>query len=600
MARQKGKIQVSNFTGGLVTDYHALNTPANVTTAEDNCDLDRKGSRRRRLGFDYETDFELSTESYLSDALALNYIKSYHWNSVANTGELQFLVVQIGQTLTFYDRAASPLSSGELPFSLSLNDHKAPGVADASSTGIQVASGKGYLFVVGEKINPFFITYNPDTNTITTTDINIRIRDLKEQDIVNPIEYQPSVLTAQRKYDLYNQGWYFTTAANDSIHYGSTVTTDVNVLDYYFFATGHYPPKSKPWWVGKRSAIDPGEAGYQVFDPNGMYNTVYAGNTLAPLGHYIVDPFNIDRSTISGIPGITVETSIKRPMAVAFMAGRVFFGLDNIIYYSQVITTDINVVNYCYQDADPTAEDINDLVATDGGTLTIPDAGPIFSMFVSSNTVLVFANNGIWAVSGTQPGDGFSATGYSQSRASGVIALSARTIVDADGAPTFWAKNGIYTMQYDINKSAWSALSLTDKKIQTLYDSISTLAKQFATGAYDHIRKRLIWLYHDDASIDNITDRFFYTRALNFDTQYQAFFPYTVADTEAPTPHICDIFNVSGVLLISSEEVVTDSSLVTVTDSTLADVTTINRSYQTLSGTTSDVKYLILAPDLLS
>jgi len=436
--QQKGKVQVSNFTGGLVTDAHALNTPPNVTTDEDNCDLDRKGSRRRRLGFTYETGFAFNTTPVLSTIADTYYIKTYQWNSVSNHGNLQFLVVQFGATLFFYDRAADPVSGGQLPFTVNLDTHAAPGVTDTSTAGIQVASGKGYLFVVGEKIVPFYITYFPETNTITSTAINIRIRDLKDQDTVNPIEYAPVTLTAQRRYDLYNQGWYTTSAANDSKFPGATVTTDVIVLDFYFSKIGHYPPKSKPWWVGKRSAVDPGEKGYQVFDPNGAYEPVYAGNTRAPLGHYIVDPFNIDRTTASGIPDLPIEKTDKRPLAVGFMAGRVFYALDNTIYFSQVITTDVTVAERCYQDADPTAENLFDLIATDGGTLMIPDAGEIIAMFVVNNTLLAFAKNGIWAISGSQPGDGFSATGFSQARASGIIALSPRTIIDADGRPTFW------------------------------------------------------------------------------------------------------------------------------------------------------------------
>jgi len=593
MAQTKGKLQVSNFTGGLVTDFHPLNTPPNVTTFEDNCDLDRKGSRRRRLGFNTEDAIIGAFDSSSND---LVYIKTYQWNSVANQGRLQFLVVQLGATLYFFDRAVDPLSTGQLPFTVDLNTHLAPGVTNMQNTGIQVASGRGFLFVVGEKILPFYITYTPETNTITTTAIDIRIRDLKEQDTVLSIEAQPTVLTPQRKYDLYNQGWYFSAPANDSIRFGSTVTLGVTTLDYYFFAEDKYPPKSKPWWVGKRSAVDPGESGYQIFDPHGAYDPVYAGNTLAPLGHFIIDPFNIDRSTVSGVPGLPIETTAKRPAAVGFMAGRAFYALDNTIYFSQVITNDINVASRCYQDADPSAEDINDLIATDGGVLTIPDAGEIFALFTVENTMLVFAKNGIWAVGGTQPGDGFSATGFAQSRASGVIALSSRTIVDADGKPTFWAKNGIYTIQYDLSKSDWVAASLTDQKIQTLYDGISNLAKEFASGAYDHIRKRIVWVYNDSSSIDDISRRFYYNKILNFDTKYNAFIPYTVGDLPDPSPHICDVFNIAGVLLASSEEVVTDSLGVPVTDSALVPVTTISRSYQTISATTSDIKYLVLGP----
>ena len=592
MAQSEGKAVINNFIGGLITDYQELNTPQNVTVDEDNCDLDRKGSRKRRLGIDYETGYEFASTTVETTTLQDQYLKTYKWSAINNNGALKFLVVQVGATLSFFDLANDAISPNEKSFTIDLDDHKIGTVSTVASYPVQVTSGKGVLFVVGQYITPFFVEYDEASDDITVTEIDIKIRDLAQQENdASLIESRPTVLTDDRKYDLFNQGWSTMVAGNDSVRYGETVTTTMNALDYYFFATDHYPPKSKPWWVGKRSPIDPGEGGFELFDPNGVYDRVDAGNTLGALGHYILDPFNKDRSTASGIPGFEVEVDNTRPTAVAFYSGRVFYGHKNNIYFSQLLYDDLLNSGKCYQSADPTAESINELIATDGGVILLPESSTIVRLLTVDNFLLVFCENGIWSLSGVSPGDGFSATGHGVGRVTSVGVQSDRSIVTVEGKPIWWNDEGIFALVSEPNKQGLAVQNILDKKIQVFYNAIPAISKVYASGAYDKTNKIVTWIFNStDEVLHN--SKYACNRSINFDVILGAFFPYTISDLEEETPFVVDVFSASDTIRTSSTELVTNGG-VTVTDSGIDVYISVESFINSTEG--SGVKFLTFA-----
>ncbi len=595
MARTEAKVTVNNFIGGLNTDHHPLNTPQNVTVDEDNCDLDRKGSRKRRLGIDYEEDYEFSDNTVEEEDFETSYFKTYEWECVANDANRNFLVVQIGNILEFYDMAFDSLSPNRKSFEVDLNDYLVSGAVTTSRTGVQVASGKGALFVVGKYNEPFFIQYDPDTDTITETETPLEIRDLVQQENdTSLIPARPTVLTDDRKYDLFNQGWSSMVAGNDSIRYGEVVNTTMNALDYYFYATDHYPPKSKPWHAGKRSPIDPGEGGFEIFDPTGVYDRIDAGNSLAPLGHYILNPFSKDRSTVSGIAGFEIETDFTRPTAVAVHSGRVFYGHKNTIYFSQLLNDDLSNAGLCYQAADPTAEDINELIATDGGTILIPSSGETLSLIADDNSLLVYTDNGLFAINGASPGDGFSATGFSVNKITSIGISSNRSLVDVEGDPYWWSDEGIFTLQADPQKQGFQVINICTKKVQEFYDTIPKTSLIYASGAYDKVKKVVTWIFNSESSpIHN--SKYACDRCLNFDVLAGAFYPYTISDLTSNSPFIVDVFAIETVLQTDEEHSVLNSSGVEVVNSgdvqVVADELVLNNT--TLS---VGIKFLTFTP----
>lgn len=586
MPRTANKATVNNFVGGLVSDYHELNNPPNTTVDENNCDLDRKGSRKRRLGIDFEDGASPSTASWTADEWTTLYTKTFEWDSVGEDGDTSFLVVQGGNILSFYDMNFDTLSDGELPFQVDLDDHRAPTYYTTKPYPVQVAAGKGALFVVGEAIEPFFIQYDANTNTITTTPITIQIRDLSLQDTALDLTDQVSSLTAAQRYDFFNQGWWFKTSvdSDDSPH-----EDDQNVLDWYraHSAKHLFPSKSKVWWLGQ--AVNEPE-NVQTFYPV-VWDSVYVGTTLAPLGTYILDAFNQDRSGVSGIAGLPIVIETSRPTAVAFGAGRIFYGFKNKIFFSQVIVDDFSVAGKCYQDADPTSQKISDLIATDGGVLQIIESSSIIALFPYENSIFAFSSAGVWAIGGSSVGTGFSATDFSVYKVTGAGALNSRSLVSIEGTPCWWSKLGIYVLSSDAAKQGYSAKNILEKKLQLFYNVIPPLSKVQATGAYDRTKKVITWLYNA-TGITIGGNPYVGDTLLNYDTILEAFYKYTLSQTSTNSPYVTDVFNVLDIVVAVADEDVLDNTETVVLAEDLTHVTIQIGVADNAGNTSSSLKFL--------
>lgn len=604
MARTQNKLQINNFIGGLVTDYQELNHPVNTTVDEDNVDITRKGSRRRRRGIEFES-------GYTSAALTLGvnqseaWFQTYTWEAVGNDGDLNFLIVQAGKTLTFYNKSTVPLSANALPFTIDLDTYMAPDVTTTGDYGIQVASGKGALFVVGERITPFYVEYDPGTNDITITSITLQIRDLDFLDNTDP-SLEEATISNERLYDLHNQGWDTDNIKCYDIE-TETIGGYTNVLDFHVLTQGTYPPKTKHWWLGKRL----GDGGVEVYDPSGEYRMQYGGNALAANGHFIIDPFNKDRSTVSGIPGLANEVEVRRPVSVAFYAGRFFCALDNRVYFSWVLEDNLNLAGNCYQEADPTSEEISELIATDGGSILIPDAGEIIGMIEYQSSLLCVANNGVWAIGGIAVGEGFDATQFRVHKISDKGCSNVRTFFKIDGQPTWWGSDGIYLMTASADRQGYQVSNILDKIVsesgaignRTFYDeTIPAYAKSTAAGCYNKIQRKVVWIFDGGGADSGSTgrNRFLCDRVLQFDMNYGAFYPYTISPLIADSPYVVDVFPMKPSGKQITTEVVVDNLGATVTAADTSDVT-VNILTNALSVTSlgSGVKYLTLYPGVV-
>ena len=562
MPRQESRLEINQFTGGLNTDSTELTSPPNTSKDELNWDLLKEGTRRRRRGMALE-DLTLTNVGITAST---DWISNHRWENINNDGDRNFEVVQVGSILYFFDSAIDPLIAGLKAFTVNLDDHKAPLATRTDLANISVASGKGVLFVVGEALTPFYISYDSDTDTISTTQLSLRIRDLKQLDTQDPAN---GALTPQRRYDLLNQGWH-----QEGVIIGSStqiikiVTRSSNpntsipgydgaILDGFIEQFGESPPKTKPWWVGKGTlTVDirikrPGifndtreTREVEAFSKE-AFDLFYGGNTVAPLGHYIVDPFYKDRSEASGVNGITPEVEVRRPNAVAFYGGRVFYGFNNDIYCSEVILDDLTAAERCYQDADPTAEDTIGLIASDGGVFTIPDMGGIVRMFTLEGALLLFAENGVWTLY-SQQGQGFSATNFAVDFVTNLGAAGYHSIVDVEGFPFYWGAQGIYSIQPIADRIAYEVVDLTDQKLKNYFNVISPLSKRLAKGAYDLGNRRVLWLWKE--TTDPQINRFLFDRLLNYSLVFNAFFPYSIAvHNGSGTPPNLDI-GVAGIV----------------------------------------------------
>jgi hypothetical protein len=527
------------FVKGLITEANELTYPENATTDEDNCIVFRKGNRSRRLGLDYSPSETLSSFTISSPTSVA--IKEYVWETVAKDSSLNFVCVQIGTVLRFYDLAGSTVSGGKKTFEIDLTTFAAPSGLSVANTEIAMVGGRGYLFVAGEAIEPFLCDYNPDLGTLTTQRIYIQIRDFKGLDDGLANDEEPTSLTGAHRYNLRNQGWLdpSNTGAGSTVTYfdsfgarsSYTATTD-NVIGLYYNRWSRYPANNKQWWIAKDPQTN-------AFDPS-IFSTFYFGNNRSPRGHYIVEAFNQDRSAVSGVTGIAVETTKARPASIAFFAGRIWYVCGNSVYYSQVLDTK-GKAGFCYTEGDPTAEDINEIIPTDGGVIQIPEMSKGVRLVPSGNGVVVFGLNGIWFVAGTQAG--FTATDISISKISPLGVISATSVVEADTMIFWWSKVGIQGMSpksgmFGPVEGVFDKTNITEQSIQTFYaDKIPESRKPYAKGNYDQATNTVQWLYSSDVD----APLYSYNRVLNLDLTLQAFYPWSIDETVGPL--LTGVFN---------------------------------------------------------
>jgi hypothetical protein len=527
MPRQQSLKVYNTFVGGLVTEATPLSFPENAVLAESNCVFDKQGDIRRRLGMDYEATYTLTAESQPEAVWEDKAVGVFQWEEVAGDGNRTFSVVQINDTLHFYDLTTQPISAQKKSFTTDLSAFSAPAATDVGSEWVDVASGKGYLFVTSKKLKPFYIKYDPDLDSITNTEIGIQVRDFDGVDDSLGIDEEIVSLSNEHSYNLKNQGW---------VSPGGSVADPVAT---YFTSQSKYPGNNKQWWVAKNATDD--------FDPDEL-TKIFFGNTRAPRGHFILDPFNKDRTTVSGVASITTELEDNRPEAVAFFAGRACYGgppqssLAGRVYFSQIIEGDSNI-GRCYQEADPTSEEISDLVDTDGGVIIIPEAGNIVALRVTGESLLVFADNGVWAISGSA---GFSPTDYSVTHIGDAGIIGKHSIVDVQGTPIWWSDRGVFSIGRNEVTDRIEAKSLSEQSIQSYYeDTIPNISKEYTQAVYDPISKKVYWAWNGAGN--ETSYRFKYDNFLIFDTNIGGFYTYAISSLAVDSPYIFGLFTLPTV-----------------------------------------------------
>lgn len=512
MPRQTVSKKDFTFVGGLNTEAGYLTFPANAWVDGDNVVPKIDGSIERRVKIDFEDSYTYSAA--LSTASKETYAYTIHrWEAVGGNGNLNFLVVQKGTTVAFYDTSMASVSPYVKSFIVDLASFRVASSPNIwGSSPISVAQGNGKLIIVSEDTDPILVTYVASTDTISSVAITMRIRDLQGVADGYAPEDQPATLTALHYYNLKNQGW------------------DHLKTDAYFASQAKYPANSQMWIQGKDSSDN--------FDPALLAKQDF-GSSLAPKGRFLLNPFYRNRDGASGVVGIPSEIEATRPRACAFFAGRAWYaGIDSEtigswVLFSQVANTD-SKYGLCFQEGDPTAEYTNDLVASDGGVILLPDAGSIVKMVPVSDSLIVLAENGIWQILGDS--SGFSATGYQTKKITSFGCVSAQSVVEFENTIAFWSISGIFTLQKTDVSGEFVPVTLTQDKIQTMYAAIAGQSKKYSQGFYSQEDKKIIWMYQASPNTDTITDRFKKDKFLILDLRLKAFYTYTIPSLASNSP----------------------------------------------------------------
>lgn len=586
----------------------------------------------------------LVTDDQPEDAV----VRTFKWRAVGGDPDVNFHCVQIGSTVFFMDDVELP-STSIRNFQLDLSTISVDGFGDVAGENlIDMAFGRGQALIVGKYLEPHFIDYDVDTDSIITTPIDIRERDFQGVEDGFDNQTKPGTLSDAYQYNLVNQGWV----------YGDILT--------FHTEQGSYPSKNMiPWFGYRRRTVtnfDPND-GTKEFSSDKLVAELFQ-DAPSPRGHFVRNPFDtnatlvVETETIKNyvslikpsghghfdqlappgipsqengpnymsVPGTTLLTfkfdsphflgvgdvvnfftetqgkigsttgdgnrlwsitgnhtveavvddnsisfyntivndaagwttswpfsywpimyafvggdtlSIEgtvideRPTAVAFFAGRAVYAgvphpsLGSAIFFSPVVEVDAQY-GKCYQVADPTSDKISDLVDTDGLVLRIPELGRVYRLTPYGASLIVYASNGIWQV-GPGAAGYFTATSYSVRKLSDVQVVNATSVMQAEGVPCFWASSGIFAIVEDSNTGFLVVRSLTQSKIDTLYAELGETARKTATGDFDQVNKRAVWVYIED-------DEYF---ALVYDLRFEAFTKL------AFTVPVADIFTVT-------------------------------------------------------
>jgi len=495
------------LTVGYVTEVTPLTYPEGATSDELNSFVTTRKSRVPRFGFREEDDFTSTDLGQEPDVTS-----NHYWDNPGNEKRTRFLVLQVRNVVWFWDISSYNCSGNRKSFTINLNSYTNPYYGAASGDPIDVASGKGYLFITSPRIEPLLVEYDPAEDDITVTQLTLKIRDFKFLPTTEEFTDKPTNPSDEFLYNLYNQGWNDDTLED----YREGGGPYLQQFDGY----NRYPSLTKHWGLGLRpyvstqsspSAGELSRIGREFFDPVLYERFKWTGTSVAPNGSKIYDAFRITRE-VDGRP-VQQEIKNRRPISVAFKFGRVWWTDGDLIYFSQIIEQDPLKAQNCYQDADPTSNDISEIVDTDGGTINILEAGTVIKILSASNSIIVFTENGVWEISGAE-GDPFKPTSYVPAKISNSELESIKTAVDVDGIPMWASTEGLYTLTLDDVSRKYVEQPLTDQTIKTYYDNITDKANM-------------------DIEYDRSSKKVYFQHGLNvlvFDTINGSFHPWTIAD----------------------------------------------------------------------
>jgi hypothetical protein len=543
MAQTSGLKTYNTFVRGIITEAGPLTFPENASIDEDNFVLNHDGSRQRRLGIDYEQNYQLINTGVTVAAASTLAVSSHHWKNVADDANISFSVVQFGAMLYIFDASKIDITNNYLG-SIDFTSKKSTYSTTIGTNRIQTTSGAGIFVVTSSEVEPFYISYDVATGTFSTTTITIKIRDFFGVEDSLDVATRPTSLSTEHKYNLYNQGWPTTTYCGNIDEAGTVVST-VSVKDplaQTYTTLSKYPSNADLISLARRDTTAGSSTYIRYYEPD-LLNKIDIGNTPASQGHFILDAFNrgSSRNTESGLSLSGVDYEKGRPQTTAFFAGRTFYsGIESnsvtsgvhkkvsyngFIFFSKVIQS-LTDIGLCYQEADTTSEDISDILSTDGGTIHIPEAGRILRLIARQNSLVVIADNGIWTISGGELG--FRATEFQVSKITNIGAISAHSVVDAEGNIVYWGEGGIYALTADQVSLQLTAQNLSENSIQTLYNNISNTAKIYCTAIFNSSERRIRWLYNDSPDYDGRGYRQSYNRELVYDAYLKAFYTNTI------------------------------------------------------------------------
>ena len=556
MAEAKEVKNSFTFVKGFITEASGLNFPEDASLDEENYDLFKDGSRRKRLGIEITDPEIIGFNRVLKSDIDQIATSSFLWEGAGESGTFSLLVVQRGNLLRFTNAGGPDPGFVEQFF-----QGGTPKQSGAERVQFSYTSSGNRLYVTSSHIVPFYVKILPQEFPPVKTNITLEVRDLDGIDEGLENDFRPSFLTNTgfHQYNLVNQGWTTVSSPGGPFIFstddrGTDVREDAHSAETVNSVNDFFPSNSDIFSTMRLSTADSPKAVGSYWP--GELKKLFSGNTKAPRGHYVLDAFNKVRIN-SNFPD---EVIVPGPDAVAFYAGRHFHAQGSKVYFSQVIVEDAKI-GKCFQEADPTAEDVNALVESDGGELTISEASSILQLVTFSDKLVVFAKNGVWSIDGADAS--FSATNIRVTKITDTGVVSSKAAIHADDSIFYTASSGIYVVSYNSATGLLSSQNISQTTIQTFYTDNMLPGVLTIKGKYDRLNKKVFWLFNNGDSLTR------YYNILVLDVVLGAFSKYRIGTLDGEAPFITDfqessdtqnIIEEFNVITSNGDQVITSSS----------------------------------------
>ena len=546
MAIQRVPTEVNAFIKGLITEASPLTFPENASVDEANFILKRDGSRQRRLGMDTQgTGKQLDAIGFANKATT-----AYYWQDVSGVAGLSFIVCQVGSALLIYSEDPSQQSP---QFHTEINMESVVSFPSANIPQVDMASIDGVLVIAEGAGDILSVVYQESTDTFTTSTFRLKIRDLfgiqvpysrAERTIALPdgtsklfpfrdipdmlddesLQVRPYLpeYPTKHTYNLRNQSWGRVRESTRIFSGGSSDQVGLrDPVAEFFGVFGLFPSNADIINTGLINYTElVGAPTRFVAKELGLSPQASAS---APRGFFIIDALqrgasrkeqhDLMFSEASGdlVTNVTdpfiPDVTLGGARCVAEFAGRAWYAgfsgdtffpdarsprLSSFVLFSQLVKASSDI-NKCYQKNDPTYEKEADLLATDGGFVKLDGAYGIQRLVALGNSIIVFATNGVWEISGGTD-EGFTAEAYIVKKISDQGILASRSVVVVNDSCLFWGEEGIHSISAN-ELGGYSSKNISRSTIQKKYESISVDQRREAYGIYDKYENTARWVY---------------------------------------------------------------------------------------------------------
>ncbi len=540
--RKRTRVEQNAFVKGLITEASPLTFPDNASLAEQNFELNRDGSRQRRLGMSIENGgIPIGVFNRYPDRSKIDTIV---WSNASNNRNFNIAVVKVDNLFYFFDADAPIVTKAQL------NGGKPEAIPELYNTLSSLVTydytfAHGKLFITTGEQHVYICSYNPNTKEVTVEQKRLEVRDLFGiEEVTLDVDERPALLTSIHEYNLRNQGWLDDIRSSDKGIIASPSEMQDSIQWTFDKYPGKYPSNADMVWANKAADSTPNAEAIGTYSPSVLRSATY-GAQAAPKGHHIIDLFN------RGASRATFENKLTPPLtdpplseltkggivAITTYMGRVVYAINEVevvnedgrspslgsmVMFSFASDNKDSLVK-CYSKLDPTSGEDFAQLATDGGWFTLAGIGNISGMEAMGNSLFIFSNKGVWQING---GDrAFSATNINQTKVTSIGSIGRDSTVIAEDKLFYLTDAGIYVLSPgDDPAGAVKSENITQTTIQTFLDDMPENTKIASTSTYDKFARKVRWLF-GDPSFPNDN---FYGTELIFDLNLKAFYPHVI------------------------------------------------------------------------